>query len=220
MRPFLPYIVSLSLALVMNSGSVSSVQAGDQQRQIMSHSVALMPFFTGKKPAEAETILDVRQEQLGMVEEMIPFAENIMTNLVQRDLERRFGDGVLSQDEVKQAYEKMLAEKPDQTPRELVLNLAKQLGVDYVVAGNVWRFSERTGSAFAISKPASVAFRLHLIDVPNKARIWVETYDKTQQALSDNLFKATDFIKQKGQWLKAEGLAEIGVSDMIKKMPL
>lgn len=215
---FCLFFVRLSLAFVMVFSISFPCRAGEQLN-IRTHSVAVMPFFTGEKPADAETVLDLRLGQLGTRDVVMPGAEEIMTGLVQQSLEKRLGDGVLSLEEVAQVYEKILAEGPDQTPKDLVLKLGERLGVDYVVAGNVWRFTEREGSALAVGKPASVAFKLHVIDVSKKTRIWAEPYDETQQSLSENLFKVSDFIKQKGQWVKVDALAEIGVDKLVKKMP-
>lgn len=191
-----------------------------QESKIMTNNLALMPFFIGKKPSETQSVLDLKPEQLRALEEVLPGADKTLTQLVQYALDKRFGNGILTQEEVQKTCSMILAEEPDLTPRKLVLKLGQQLGVDYVVAGNVWCYTARSGNALASDKPASVAFKLHLIHIPSQKRIWAEVYDKTQQPLSQNLFKAPDFIKQKGQWLTAEDLAEIGVNDLVKRMPL
>lgn len=193
---------------------------GEDRAEIATHSLALMPFFAGKKPSPTESVLDLKPEQLGVVEEVMPGADKTMTQLVQHALDKRFGNGTLPQEEVMRAYRMIMKEESGLTPRQQVLKLGQRLGVDYVLAGNIWCFSARSGNALASDKPASVAFKLHLIHIPMQKRIWAEAYDKTQQALSENLFNAPDFIKQKGQWLTAEELAGIGVNELVARMPL
>lgn len=198
--------------------AVSDAYGGDGAK-ISTHNLALMPFFIGKKTSEDQSVLDLKPEQLGTKEDVQPGADEIMTRLVQHALDMRFGNGTVSHEEMMRAYG-MISDAPYLTPRQLVGRLAEQLGVEYIVAGNIWRFSERSGNSLASENPASVAFKLHLIHVPSHRRIWVEVYDKTQQALSENLFQASDFIKQKGQWVTAEELAKIGVRDLVERMPL
>lgn len=193
--------------------------AGDGSR-LMAHNLALMPLFVGRQPSERFSVLDLKPEQLGLQDEVESGAEVTLTRLVQHALDKRFGNGTVAQEEVAGAYAAITDEDPYLTPRQQVEALAERLGVEYVVAGNVWRYKDRSGTALASVEPSSVAFRLHLIYVPAKRRIWVGDYDKTQKALSENIFQASDFIKQKGQWLKAEDLAEIGVNDLVGHIPL
>jgi hypothetical protein len=188
-------------------------------RKPMVHSVAVMPFFKGKKPSPDVSILDIRPSVLGTNEDVMLGAEAVLTGTVQQALEKRLGDAMVSQEEVRRAYELILTEHPDLTPRAQVLALAEALGVTYIMAGNVWRFTERQGSALAVGRPASMGFKLHLIHIPDKTRIWAEACDKTQQSLSENLFKASDFIKQRGLWVTVSELARIAVDDMVKNMP-
>lgn len=212
------FLVPAVMALVVISGSGQPCRAGDHLAP-MAHSVALMPFFKGKKVSESVSVLDLKPEFLDTNEEVMDGAEGVLTGLVQQALEKRLGNALLSREKVEKAYDMILAEDPDKTPRGLVATLAERLGVEYVLAGNVWRFTDREGNALAVGKPASMAFKLHLIHIPTKTRIWAEACDKTQQSLSENVFKAADFIKQRGRWVTVDELARIAVDDLVKDMP-
>ncbi|GAB6095754.1 hypothetical protein JCM14469_20070 [Desulfatiferula olefinivorans] len=214
----LPLLAVALAALCLIEGPRRPVQAGDHPT-LMVHSVAVMPFFKGKKPSPSMSVLDIKASMLGTDEEVMPGAEAVLTQTVQQALEKRLGDAMVSREEVARAYDRIIAEHPDLTPRDQVLALAEALGVTYIMAGNVWRFAERQGNALAVGRPATMGFKLHLIHIPERSRIWADACDKTQQSLSENLFKASDFIKQKGRWVTVGELARIAVDDMVKGLP-
>ena len=100
--------------------------------------------------------------------------------------------------------------------------MAKTLGVklkaDYVIVGTVWRFSERGSVQRDSMSPASVAFTVYLVDVPTGKTLWSDTFDKTQQSLSENILGAAEFFKQGAKWLSAEKLARYGARNMVTKL--
>lgn len=73
----------------------------------------------------------------------------------------------------------------------------------------VFRFQERQGGNFAVDKPASVGFHLHLID--QKRVVKVFEFDETQQPLSDNILKFGTFLRRGAKWVTASQLAEEGI---------
>lgn len=215
---FCTLVLMIFCSLVFVS-ETNIVFAGEGPR-LMTRNLALMPFFIGKQPSEEYSMLDLEPEQYVMNDEVEPDADAVLTRLVQHALDKRFGNGTVDQEEVALAYADIMDQGEYLTPRDQVLALAEELGVEYVLVGNVWRYKTRTGSALASVDPSSVAFKLHLIYIPANRRIWAGVYNKTQQTLSENLFEASDFIKQRGQWVKVEDLAEIGVNDLVKRIPL
>ncbi len=106
--------------------------------------------------------------------------------------------------------------------KEILLNYIRQIGLafdaDAVLLGHVFRWEERVGSDFSAIKPASVSFDLHLIETEKGKVVWTEEFDKTQRSLSENLLEIKTFIKGKARWLTAKGLADIGISEMVKKL--
>ncbi len=106
--------------------------------------------------------------------------------------------------------------------KDLLLEYIKQIGFAFnanaVLLGHVFRWEERIGSDFSAMRPASVSFDLHLIETEKGEVVWTEEFDKTQKSLSENLLEIKTFIEGKGRWLTAKGLADIGISRMVKKL--
>jgi hypothetical protein len=73
----------------------------------------------------------------------------------------------------------------------------------------VFRFEERRGGNFAVERPASVGFHLHLLD--RKRVIKVFHFDETQQPLSDNILKFGLFLRRGAKWVTSRELAEEGM---------
>ena len=103
--------------------------------------------------------------------------------------------------------------------RDSLVKFGRDLKVDAVMVGWLYRWNDRKGSEFAVQSAASLAFDLHLISTADGSVLWREKFDKTQRSLSENIFDLNTFIKSKGTWLNIEDLAEIGVSDVLSKLP-
>jgi hypothetical protein len=102
--------------------------------------------------------------------------------------------------------------------RSIAIRFGKKLGVDMVVAGTLWRFTERKGNAFAAETPASVAFSLFLIDVASGDIIWNGIFNETQKALTENLFNSSLYVNKGLKWLTAEEFASVGVEKLLQRL--
>jgi TolB-like protein len=217
-------VMTLSVCFLAVSGDFATAEEATEARQIRR--IAVMPFFKGKQPEKVETIMICPVGRLCTEDEaVIPGAENTMTALLQQTMADRYGDRVVPQEKIAAAFDqlaldRMVGKADEQTPLDLAMRLGRQVGAGYVVAGNVWRFTQRSGTALSAGIPASVAFHIHLIDVDRGARIWKGSFDRTQQPLSDNLLNVGDFIQQDGQWLTAEDLARLGIKEALKDFPV
>ena len=103
------------------------------------------------------------------------------------------------------------------TPQSLAVALGRTLKADHVMVGIVWRYKERVGTAEASASPASVAFTLYLLNVQKGIPVWEATFDKTQQALSDNLLNAKEFFTMGARWLTADELARYGIEKVLNE---
>ena len=140
-----------------------------------------------------------------------------MTAIYQKELKKILGDKVVSLMAVSNAYARL--EKSDtKTPRDLALELGKTLMVDHVLVGLVNRYRERGGSSRTVDTPASVSFSVFLLNVQKGRLVWQDSYDKTQTALSENLFDAPMYFKKGMKWLTAEELASYGAQKGLKKL--
>jgi len=115
-----------------------------------------------------------------------------------------------------------LYESIDSAKKKLLLEYLKQIGLafnaDAVILGHVFRWEERAGSDFAASKPASVAFDIHIVGIEKGRVLWSAEFDKTQRSLSENLLDIKTFIKGKGKWMTAKKLANVGITNMVNKI--
>jgi hypothetical protein len=105
------------------------------------------------------------------------------------------------------------------SPRQALRTVGAALEADAVLAGHIYRWQEREGSDYGVTRPASVAFDLHMIRPATGEVIWSAKFDKTQRSLTEDLFDYATFVKSGGKWLTAEKLARIGLSKMISGMP-
>jgi len=104
-------------------------------------------------------------------------------------------------------------------PLRSSIQLGKELNVDFILVGYLFRFEERIGSRIGADKPASVGFDIHLLRVKDGKRVWDGKFDETQQALSENLLKIGSFVRRGAAWLKAEELSSVGMDEMLKRLP-
>lgn len=121
--------------------------------------------------------------------------------------------GVVS--EIKYTNKKM-----DIPLRQILQETGKAFGAEAVLSGHIYRWRERQGSDFGAEEPASVALNLHLLRPVDGAILWRDKFDKTQQALSENLFDISTFVQGRGRWMKARDLAVIGLRRLLERIPL
>lgn len=105
------------------------------------------------------------------------------------------------------------------TERNMVAQAGRFSKADAVLTGYIYRYEERVGTPFAASRPASVAFSLHLIRSADGADVWFGYVDETQQALSENLFNMAIFWQRRGRWVSADEMAQAGLTELLDKFP-
>lgn len=210
----LALFVSVSIGLSGCSHQKSFQISGEQ-------SVAVMPFIKGRDPANLTDTLSCPFANFCYEETALNSeADRIMTELLHEKLLDRLEDRVFPLKLVKKVYRPLFYSQTGGTPLDIARKLGKQLGVDYVVVGNVWRYRERVGSSLGVSEPASVAFGLYLVNVSTGKAVWQDRFNETQQSLTENLLKAPAFFKRGARWLTARELARYGIEDLLKNFPL
>jgi hypothetical protein len=98
--------------------------------------------------------------------------------------------------------------------RQLLRDVGSALGAEGVVIGYVYRFRERKGESFAVEKPASVAFEIHLIRVEDGVLVWRDAFDRTQSSMMEDLLHVSSW-----KWVTAEELAVGGLKQILKTFP-
>jgi hypothetical protein len=122
---------------------------------------------------------------------------------------------VISGEHVTGVYRQVVSTAPLKTPFPTILSsTGREVGAEGIVTGYVYRFRERKGEPFAVEKPASVAFEIHLTRVEDGALVWKGTYDQTQRSLMEDLFQASSL-----KWIRAEELAAEGMRQILKTFP-
>jgi len=100
----------------------------------------------------------------------------------------------------------------------LAREAGQQLRYDAVLITEVIRYQARTGSAYAVDSPASVAFSFKLFAVASGQVIWSADFDQTQQTLFENILRSRS-IGSGFRWLTAAELAEAGLKKKLNSCP-
>lgn len=99
------------------------------------------------------------------------------------------------------------------------LRVARALNMDAALTGSVARFEERIGGKIAADRPASVAFSVAIINAADGKIVWKAKFDKTQKALFEDVLDYKTFFKGGMVWQKAAKLSEIGVKNVLDRIP-
>ncbi len=126
---------------------------------------------------------------------------------------------LITPDQARGAISKLVSMDRVLSEIELYKEVGQLFAADAVLIGYVYRWQERVGTAYAVRDAASVAFDLNLINPSDGRLLWKGRFDKTQQALSENLFDIGTFFKSKGHWVTAEELGELGLDELLKRLP-
>ena len=185
--------------------------------------IIMMPVITAEGGArqikELNETLDCELRGLCLLnQDRLTHAEEVLTQQLMQGLSEHYGDKVLPQTPVTNHYLTMI-KGHHETPRDIAVRLGHDLDADHVMVGLNWRFKQREGGPLTADSPASVAFSVFLVNVASEELVWAGHFDKTQEALSDNLLSAGLFFKTGIKWLTAEELSEFGVGKALKDVP-
>lgn len=216
-------LITVAAALLFASLPIEVARA-QTQKDPATYGIALMPFWLGgptpEISREKKSVLDCTLEELCYLEgDPLENAAVIMTELTHGELKKQYPDKVVPLVKAEYAYTLTDKEKTD-TLRSIAVRFGRQLEVEHVLAGTLWRYRERVGGAFGAETPASVGFALFLVSVEDGAILWSSTFDKTQTALTENLFDARLFFKTGMKWLTAGELATYGAGKLLENLPV
>ncbi len=224
LKPF--YLVALSCLILFSF--TSHVFAKEELKEnIAPGSLIILPFVKGDYTEQFRTknlsplICPINEVCLDLDEgnESIVFMKNLDKQL-HRMLEKNLGTTILSMKETEAQYHMTPVDVTKDTTLSLAISVAKKMDADYILVPILWDFSQRIGGPLAATEPASVSFSLYLVSAKEKKRVWKDSFSKTQQSLTNNLFKAKDLLKMGGKWVTAEELAQAGMHNMLENFPL
>jgi len=146
-------------------------------------------------------------------------SQRTLAQLLQQKMDTLGTFKILPLEKVEDFFSKTDKVQFELRPLRSAIQLGKELGVDFIFVGYLFRFEERVGSRIGVDRPASVGFDVHLLRVRDGKRVWDGKFDETQQALSENLLKIGSFVRRGAAWLKAEELSSVGMDEMLKRLP-
>jgi len=190
-----------------------------QAKAEIKPTLAILPFFIqrGEDPGRG-AICPICKRVYGSGE-ILPGSQNALTRLFQQKMEAIGAFKVLPLEKMEEA----LAQRGKKEIEEKLIpsstQLGKELSINFIMVGYLFRFEERIGSAIGATKPASVGFDVHLLRVRDGKMVWEGRFDETQKPLSENLFKIGSFFRRKASWLTAEELSSVGMDEMLKRLP-
>ena len=185
----------------------------------MKPSLAILPFLIerGEDPGRG-AICPICKRVYGRGE-ILSGSQNRMTRLLQQKMETLGIFKVLSAEKMEETLS-LWDKKPfEEKPMSSSIQLGKELNLDFIIVGFLFRFEERVGSSIGVEKPASVAFDIHLFRLRDGIEVWRGGFDETQKPLSENILKIGSFLRRKASWLTAEELAGAGLDEMLKRLP-
>jgi len=212
--------IFLTFVLAGCQSKPETVKARSGLSAVKVQRIALMPFVRGLHNSSLgdpmNRLLYCTMSNLCFnIKEVKGNADELMTGFLQEALQKSYAGALIPDPTVQAAYAELPKYPATDTPQSLAIALGRKLQADHVMVGIVWRYKERVGTAEASPSPASVAFTLYLLNVAQGTPVWQATFDKTQQALSDNLLNAKEFFSMGARWLTADELARFGIKQVI-----
>jgi hypothetical protein len=201
-----PFLL-LTLTLVLTIPWVPEIRAE------VKPSLAILPFFI-----EREAVCPICKSVF-MRGEILPGSQNTLTRLLQQKIEARGTFKVFPMERMEEALSHWDKRQFEERIIPSSIQLGKELNMDFIIVGFLFRFEERIGSSIGAEKPASVGFDIHLFRLRDGMEVWKDRFDEAQKPLSENLFKIGSFFRRKASWLTAEELASVGLDEMLKKLP-
>jgi len=183
--------------------------------------LAVFGFLPGPfSPEEGGT---VRSPLTGSVFSRGPVPEGVSGQLTARLQERLSGElsaELLSPEVARKAFWTVRERAYTGDDLEILRKTGESLETDAILAGYIFRWQERVGSDYSVSRPASAAFELVLIRSADGGILWKGRFDKTQTSLTEDLLDLRTFLKSKGRWMSVADLGDIGLSDLSEQIPV
>jgi len=191
-----------------------------QARAEIKPALVILPFFVERveNPARGTVLCPLCKSpyQYG---EVAPGASNALTRLLYAKMEALEKFMILPLEKVEEVLTSSTQKQFEEKPIPSAVQIGKELNVDFILVGYLFRFEERIGSRIGAESPASVGFDVHLVRVRDGKTVWDGKFDETQQALSTNLLNIGSFFRRKASWLTAEELSSVGMDEMLKRLP-
>ena len=181
--------------------------------------LAILPFFVERVEDPGRGVVCPICKGVYRRGEILPGSQNTLTRLLDQKFEAMGKFAVLPIEKVEEALSQREKRHFEESPISSSIRFGRDLGMDFILVGFLFRFEERIGSSIGVEKPASVGCDLHLFRLRDGKMVWLGKFDETQRPLSENLLKIRSFIRRKARWLTAEELASVGMDEMLRRLP-
>ncbi len=149
-----------------------------------------------------------------------PQKDAFLTRLLYREMVLNLDVNVIPVEETSSEFNTIVSESPGIGFREVAIKVGEKLGAQAVLVGSLDKYQEREGGEYGVFSPASVAFYVELLSVPEGVLLWQSYYAETQRPLLEDVTSIGKFFKRGGRWLTADELAREGVQDVVSKLKI
>jgi len=212
------FFIGMTLIILTDTGcqSLGKNSAKPDNLPIETGRIVILGFIPGM-PQSGETGI-IQSPISGAAFMAEPVDQSVADNLTDRLFSRMLGFkryDLISSDQAKGVLFNAISSNQGMRDLEIFQKTGQAFSADAVMAGYIYRWQEREGTNYSAKRPSSVAFELYLIRSSDKAILWKGRFDKTQKALSENIFDMGLFLKSKGKWMTADELAELGIEELL-----
>lgn len=100
-----------------------------------------------------------------------------------------------------------------------VATLGRKINCDSVLMTTVRKFKQREGTDYSIDTPASVDFRMRLIQSSTGNTLWNADFRETQESFLENIFSYSKMKSRGFKWITAEQLLDEGIKKRLGECP-
>lgn len=195
---------SIIFLILFTAGCTNIPQENTAQELVQINTIGILP----AQPART-TILPSETK----TKEQLEAGSGIISSLLGDYFKGHKGVSFISQNELEG-----LSSEHSGKPLYLAREAGQQLNYDAILITGVERYQTRTGSAYAVENPASVAFSLKLLAIKSGRVIWSADFDQTQQTLFQNILSSRS-TGSGFRWLTAAELAKAGLTKKLDNCP-
>lgn len=203
-------------SLWLSACATPSHQTENLAREWTPAKVAVLPFQLGVQDSQTNRAISPITGATFHSGEVTITAQVVMDQILEEELMRVSGLNVVERDSAFRVFD---AWRGQGTPMQAIMAAGRELGVDGVIIGYIYRFSQRVGGDFGVNTPASAAFDLNVIRVSDGRIMWRNSFDHTQTSLSQNLLDARQFVGRGLRWFTVEEFAQFGMEELLRQFP-
>ncbi|MEW5911720.1 MAG: hypothetical protein AB1814_04140 [Thermodesulfobacteriota bacterium] len=150
---------------------------------------------------------------------IMPGATQSMDNAVANMLPRICSIPLVPAAQASLVFQRLSGRDLEDTLRDEIMATGRQLGADAVMVGFIYRFSQREGGSYSVTRPAAVSFDLSVVRTRDGAIIWRDSFEERQQSLAQNFLLLEQYMRYGMRWYTAQELGAIGLEQILARFP-